>query len=81
MIASNVSFYAFKQKPLWKAERYRENIIQFGRFDSSSRLCPDAVISIETLNYPIVSTTAMHAILQGYEKELCMLRLSSRSLY
>jgi hypothetical protein len=81
MIASNVSFCGFKQKLLWKAERYRENIIQFGRFDSSSGLCPDAVISIETLNHPIVSTTAMHAILQGYEQDPCMLQLRSSPLY
>ena len=36
---SDVSFYAFKQKLKWKAEKYGKNIVEIGRFDPSSKLC------------------------------------------
>jgi len=35
----DVSFYSFKQKLLWKADRYGKNIVEIGRFDPSSKLC------------------------------------------
>ncbi|MDP8012425.1 MAG: RNA-guided endonuclease InsQ/TnpB family protein [Thermoplasmata archaeon] len=35
----DVSFYAFKQKVEWKAEKYGKIIIEIGRFDPSSKLC------------------------------------------
>ena len=36
---SDVSFYAFKQKLEWKADKYGKNIIEIGRFDPSSKIC------------------------------------------
>ncbi|WP_297214984.1 transposase [Thermoplasma sp.] len=36
---SDVSFYSFKQKLLYKAEKYGKNIIEIGRFDPSSKIC------------------------------------------
>jgi len=36
---TDVSFYAFKQKLLWKADRFGKNIVKLGRFDPSSKLC------------------------------------------
>ncbi|PYB68193.1 transposase [Thermoplasma sp. Kam2015] len=36
---SDVSFYSFKQKLEWKAEKYGKNIIEIGRFDPSSKIC------------------------------------------
>jgi len=35
----DVSFYAFKLKLKWKAEKYGRNMIEIGRFDPSSKLC------------------------------------------
>ncbi|MGC8565288.1 MAG: RNA-guided endonuclease InsQ/TnpB family protein, partial [Thermoplasmata archaeon] len=35
----DVSFYAFKQKVEWKAEKYGKIIVEIGRFDPSSKLC------------------------------------------
>jgi putative transposase len=36
---TDVSFYNFKQKLLWKADRFGKNIVELGRFDPSSKLC------------------------------------------
>ena len=36
---TDVSFYAFKQKLEWKAEKYGGNEVEIGRFDPSSKLC------------------------------------------
>ncbi|PYB68390.1 transposase [Thermoplasma sp. Kam2015] len=36
---SDVSFYYFKQKLEWKAEKYGKNMIEIGRFDPSSKIC------------------------------------------
>ena len=35
----DASFYNFKQKLLWKADKYGKNIILIGRFEPSSKLC------------------------------------------
>jgi len=35
----DASFYNFKQKLLWKADKYGKNIVELGRFDPSSKLC------------------------------------------
>ncbi len=35
----DVSFYNFKQKLLWKADRFGKNIVEIGSFDPSSKLC------------------------------------------
>jgi len=35
----DASFYSFKQKLLWKADKYGKNIILIGRFEPSSKLC------------------------------------------
>ena len=34
-----MSFYNFKQKLLWKADRFGKNIVEIGSFDPSSKLC------------------------------------------
>jgi putative transposase len=34
----DVSFYNFKQKLLWKADRFGKNLVEIGRFDPSSKL-------------------------------------------
>ncbi|MCY0851321.1 MAG: transposase, partial [Thermoplasma acidophilum] len=36
---TDVSFYSFKEKLKWKADRYGKNLIEIGRFDPSSKLC------------------------------------------
>jgi len=36
---TDVSFYNFKQKLMYKADKYGKNIILIGRFDPSSKLC------------------------------------------
>ncbi len=36
---ADVSFYNFKQKLKWKAEKYGKNVIEIGRFEPSSKLC------------------------------------------
>ncbi|PYB68473.1 transposase [Thermoplasma sp. Kam2015] len=36
---NDVSFYSFKQRLEWKAEKYGKNIIGIGRFDPSSKIC------------------------------------------
>jgi putative transposase len=33
------SFYSFKQKLPRKADKYRKNLVEIGRFDPSSKLC------------------------------------------
>ena len=35
----DASFYNFKQKLLWKADRFGKNLVEIGRFDPSSKLC------------------------------------------
>ncbi|PMP73623.1 MAG: transposase [Aciduliprofundum sp.] len=35
----DVSFYAFKEKLKYKAEKYGKNVIEIGRFDPSSKIC------------------------------------------
>jgi len=35
----DASFYNFKQKLLWKADKYGKNLVEIGRFDPSSKLC------------------------------------------
>jgi len=35
----DASFYAFKQKLLWKADKYGKNVVEIGRFEPSSKLC------------------------------------------
>jgi len=34
-----MSFYAFKKKLEWKAEKYGKNTIMIGRFEPSSKIC------------------------------------------
>jgi putative transposase len=36
---TDVSFYSFKQKLIYKADKYGKNIIMIGRFEPSSKLC------------------------------------------
>jgi len=36
---TDASFHAFKQKLLWKADRFGNNIVEIGKFAPSSRLC------------------------------------------
>jgi len=35
----DVSLYSFKQKLLWKADRFGKNLVEIGSFDPSSKLC------------------------------------------
>ena len=35
----DMSFHSFKQKLLWKADRFGKNLVEIGRFDPSSKLC------------------------------------------
>jgi len=35
----DASFFAFKQKLLWKADKYGKNVVEIGRFEPSSKLC------------------------------------------
>jgi putative transposase len=37
----DVSFYSFKQKSLWKADKYGKNIVELGKFYPSSKLCSE----------------------------------------
>ncbi len=36
---ADASWYTFKQKLKWKAEKYGKNLVEIGRFDPSSKLC------------------------------------------
>lgn len=36
---TDVSFYAFKKRLEWKAEKFGKNTVEIGRFDPSSKLC------------------------------------------
>jgi putative transposase len=36
---TDTSFYAFKERLKWKAEKYGKNVIEIGKFEPSSKLC------------------------------------------
>jgi putative transposase len=35
----DLSFYAFKQRLRWKADKYGKNVVEIGKFEPSSKLC------------------------------------------